>query len=182
MEEKLKYFDYFILRLIKKKSGYDITNDIYNPDRDSLALPCFNKLKLLKLLFLVASIKDSSNNDLLETFNQFYAMPYGPVESDIYDNIDNIPNFHVLNNRIEVKPNYNFTYNISDNTFSRINTAIELLYTRNPRLIDMSAFDLVELTHKADSWKIVYSNALRLNKNSQFMPIDIIRKTIVYYQ
>lgn len=109
-------------------------------------------------------------------------MPYGPVESDIYENINNIPNFHVLNNRIEVKPDYNFTYNINDRIFSRINTAIELLYQKNSHLIDMSAFDLVELTHKADSWKIVYSNALRLNKNSQLMPIDIIRKTIVYYQ
>lgn len=182
MEEKLKYFDYFILRLIKKKSGSDMTNNIYNPKSDSPALYCFNKLKLLKLLFLVASIKDSSNNDLLEIFNRFYAMPYGPVESDIYENINNIPNFYVLNNRIEVKPDYNFTYNINDSIFSRINTAIELLDQRNSHLIDMSAFDLVELTHKADSWKIVYSNALRLNKNSQLMPIDIIRKTIVYYQ
>lgn len=45
----------------------------------------FSRVKVLKLLFFVAVIKDADGNDLLDIFDKFYAMPHGPVESDIYN-------------------------------------------------------------------------------------------------
>lgn len=47
----------------------------------------FPKLTAMKLLFLAAAPKKDGGDDLLDIFDNFYAMPYGPVESDVYNYI-----------------------------------------------------------------------------------------------
>ena len=46
-----------------------------------------SKLSVLKLLFLAAVPKREDSRDLLDVFDNFHALPYGPVESDIYNAI-----------------------------------------------------------------------------------------------
>ena len=63
----------------------------------------FPKLTAMKLLFLAAAPKKDGGDDLLDIFDNFYAMPYGPVESDVYNAIqeDKLPSFSVKYRSIE---------------------------------------------------------------------------------
>ena len=47
-------------------------------------------MRLQKLLFLISTVNaTSTDKGLLNTFNNFYALPYGLVESDIYNSMNN---------------------------------------------------------------------------------------------
>ena len=63
----------------------------------------FSKLKAMKLLFLAAAPKEDGGDDLLDIFDNFYAMPYGPVEIDIQKAMceDRLPSFSVKYRSIE---------------------------------------------------------------------------------
>jgi hypothetical protein len=60
-----------------------------------------NKLKLFLLLFFVTSVgsNKSSENQLTDIFDNFVAMPYGPIELDLFNNWDkihsSIPNIYI---------------------------------------------------------------------------------------
>ena len=55
--------------------------------KESMNFQNCSKLSVLKLLFLTAAPKREGARDLLDVFNNFHALPYGPVESDIYNAI-----------------------------------------------------------------------------------------------
>lgn len=81
MNNKTLAFDYFVYQLLnwyKEAYGENIVeNDL-------------SILKVLKLLFFMTAIgaKKEDDDSLLDnTFDKFYAMPYGHVEGDIYDSI-----------------------------------------------------------------------------------------------
>ena len=75
MEEKKAYFEYLIDSLIQ---------------RNNCSFDGFTTLKLIKLLFLVVGVSSTEQERGLTTiFDKFVAMPYGPVESDIYNCIQN---------------------------------------------------------------------------------------------
>lgn len=68
----------------------------------------FSKLQLQKLLFLAASIKATSeDHKMLDIFDQFYALMYGPVEMDIYDIMQNnlFPHLGFERNSCSLKTN-----------------------------------------------------------------------------
>lgn len=49
----------------------------------------FTKLKVIKLLFFASAVNaNNEDHNLLGTFNKFVAMPFGPVESDIYNKMN----------------------------------------------------------------------------------------------
>lgn len=77
MLEKLIAFEYILNQLIEK--GVKGDSKVFQSS--------FTRLKALKLLFLVASIKNQYGKDLLDVFDNFYALPNGPVESDVYNSI-----------------------------------------------------------------------------------------------
>lgn len=181
-QDKIPYFDYFISQIIFKqfndnKSNLDIIIKL-NIDHCGL-----NKLKLLKLLFFVSVLKVDERYLLDDIFDNFYAMPYGPVESDVYNNIPALTNYIVGNGNISLKENADFSYpnKANDPLYSRIDNCINALYDKNPSLFNMPTFDLVELTHKADSWRIVFAEAQRRGKYSLHMPKEIIKETTVYF-
>ena len=81
MLDKVKCFEYILIRLIEWYS---------NMRPDDTELLSFTRLKVLKLLFFVSAVKqDNTKRDLLDIFDNFYAMQHGPVESDIYNEITN---------------------------------------------------------------------------------------------
>ena len=164
---KINSFEYLTSKLIdwyeKKNNSRDFENK-------------FSTLKLIKLHFFVCAASTvNSEIDLLSTFNRFHAMPYGHVESDIYDaiNSDNLQYFKIDKYSIKTKATISkFDCELKDS----INKAIDLLITKNPDLINYSAMDLVELSHQWHSWQSIYNLARSQNMYSLPIPSEVIRK------
>lgn len=137
----------------------------------------FSVLKLMKLHFLVTAINSNENDDLISEFS-FFAMPYGPVETDIYDKIkknSNFSNFSVNNFRA------NFSENIPSEIIDiplqdSIALAITTIKKIEPTLICADAGSLVELTHKWNCWQKTFKEAQLEGVLSKKIPNDLIKK------
>lgn len=90
--DKIEAFDY-MLHLFEK----------WRDNHETIKGKPFPKLTAMKLLFLAAAPKKDRGDDLLDIFDNFYAMPYGPVESDVYNAMceDKLPSFSVKYRSIE---------------------------------------------------------------------------------
>ena len=137
----------------------------------------FSILKLIKLHFFVIAINSKNDKFLLEQ-NEFWAMPYGPVETTVYNQIRNNKNFNefILSNEkinfISEKPF------IDAGTETRINDSISLLFDLEPRLLFTDAGTLVDLTHKWNCWRKNYSLARAKNTYSSIIPNEDIENDI----
>lgn len=172
MERKKNAFSYMVTLLLewyKEKNHKDSIQECYS---------AFSKLSLLKLLFLASAIKTNDkeeNCDLLDIFSNFKALPYGPVESDIYNAIieNKIPIFTIgdraiWENKIEQNP-------IDQDLKDRIESSIKALKAKNSDLINTEAFQLVDITHKWKSWSEAYSFAEFIGQKSIDMSPSEIR-------
>lgn len=175
MERKKKAFSYMISLFL---NWYKEENKIENIQ---VCYSAFSKLSLLKLLFLGAAIKTEEGTDLLDIFNNFSALPYGPVESDVYNSIidDSIPQYTVGDRLIQIKENDPVI--IEESLKSRIEKSVNTLRKTNPNLINASAFQLVEITHKWKSWTDAYSFAEFLGQRGYIMSIDEIKSDTNQY-
>lgn len=134
-----------------------------------------SKLSVLKLLFLTAAPKREGASDLLDVFNNFHALPYGPVESDIYNAIQDkrLPSYIVTERSVVKKENAILPYKIED--YTRIKDAVDTLKEKNKHLILLNAFSLVEITHKWESWRQSIAFARLMEMSSYKMTIESIR-------
>lgn len=144
----------------------------------------FTRLKLHKLLFLISSTTASvEDKKVLQIFDNFYAMPYGPVESDIYTEMVN-DSFKTLSfsNRI-VDFRSDFDENVLEEADKRIiDEAIAELKKKNKLIVQYSATTLVNITHKWFSWKYAMAIANINNKGSEKMDIEDICKDKKIYE
>lgn len=131
-----------------------------------------SKLSMLKLLFLTAVPKEEGARDLLDIFDNFHALPYGPVESDIYNAIQDkkLPSYIITERSITKKENVTLLYNVDD--YSLVKDAIDALKMKNRHLILLNAFDLVKITHKWESWKQSINFAKLMDMSSYKMTVD----------
>lgn len=171
-------FEYVLYKLnewyFETHRSDDATNDI-------------STLKALKLLFFISAVdtnNNSGNNTLLDSpFNKFVAMPYGHVESDIYNIIrnDSLENSKITNSNCEIK-NLDAILQLDISIRTKIDNSIEKLKKINKNLINFSSFQLVELSHRWFSWQKNYLKAQKLNQFS--LPIDIneIKSEDKFYQ
>lgn len=164
--DKVYAFDYMITLLNEWRESFNTGN----PSRG------LSKLSVLKLLFLVAAPKREGGDDLLNVFNNFHALPYGPVESDIYNAIQNdcLPSYIVGDRIIQLKnTTSNLPYNIND--FNKVKAAVNELKHVNSSLIKLNAFELVEITHKWESWNKSIDFAHFIGASSYKMTTESIR-------
>lgn len=133
----------------------------------------FNILKLIKLHFFVVAINSDQDDELLD-LNEFWAMPYGPVETNVYSRIRTNKNFKefILSNDsvnfIGEKPEFNKMLEV------KITNSILMLMDLEPRLLFTDAGTLVELTHKWNCWKKNYSLARAKKTYSSIIPKEDI--------
>jgi hypothetical protein len=177
MANKWKSYEYLLSKLL---SWFQESNE---SDTNNLSV-----LKTLKLLFFVtaADIECSEanphDNDLLitSTFNNFYAMPLGHVESDIYANIvakkGHLDFFKI--NKLGLL-SIRAIDNNDDVDVQRIDQSIHYLKTHYPHLINMEPFELVDLTHKWNSWKYFFNG---IGSNSTPIPSNYIIDEPKYFQ
>lgn len=149
----------------------------------------FSRLSVLKLLFLAAAIKDdtvddANKKDLLGVFNNFCAMQYGPVEIDVYSAIvnDTLSVYRLSNKSTEVKcADYKIFDNLSEVARKSIDNAINILKGKNANIIRYNATQLVNITHKWQSWQNAMWLATISGNRQSPMPTDSIRKDMQYY-
>lgn len=169
MDKKTLSFEYFISLLINWRS--EKYGDISSND--------FSTLKVLKLLFFCSAInaEENSENTLLDSpFDNFYAMPYGHVESDIYNSIrKNELQFYEISNSQTIVKNKNNFNNLSPIIKEQIDISFKKLVKINPELFEMTPLELVELSHQWYSWKFYYSKAKQSGSFSAPIPPYIIK-------
>lgn len=177
INQKNSYFEYIVYKLNDLKNEFQIHDD-----------SIFTKLRLQKLLFLVSTINATSDNKgLLDIFDNFYALPYGPVESDIYDSMNK-------NDFTNIKFNGNkcVLSNLNENTFTSldykykdlVNNSIQKLKEKGviKEYLEMPVFDLVNITHQWTVWQVAMSIAKMLNSGSESMSTDdIINSSVKAY-
>ncbi len=174
---KISTFEYIVFQLINwYKEAYRLKdNRAFNQGND------LSILKVIKLSFFVVANKHES---LLRTFDKFYAMPLGHVESDIYDYIRShngrFTAFTISPSGTVIKGE--FMESLSENNFSNvdfdlrksINISIEDLKNANPGLIKYTGYQLVELSHQWYSWKRTFALAKSMGSNSRQIPSETI--------
>ena len=139
-------------------------------------------LKSLKLFFLLSTVNtDKDNENLIDIgFDKYVAMPFGPVESDVYD-------FFKEQNYIDkTSLDYN---NLLSEDISELNKDIKKviddclneLQSINNNIINLSASLLVDLTHKYSSWIVSYNNAKANNVLTWRMSNNAIKSEEKFY-
>lgn len=139
-------------------------------DAETYSSEDFSKLKVLKLLFFVVSL----NNELLEHFDRFFALPLGPVEGDILTAINaNNPELEFLTDRNGSRENENFipfTEELDQELRDAVDNAVLYLRNEYPELVGRSPVELVEITHKWFAWRHYFDLAKKLGKKSYPIP------------
>lgn len=172
-KEKIEAFEYSVSEFIKWKMDYN--KNIYSSDELFNKQNDFSKIKVMKLLFFMTAINSNQNN-LLKIFNKFYAMPYGHVEHDIHENISELKRYKISNYKLIIKKNFKENFDLSLSLKDEIDSSIKLLKEAHFGLINYKPFDLVDLSYKWRSWRVVYNTARLNDKFSGLIPHDLIRK------
>lgn len=149
------------------------------------SLNSFTRLKSLKLLFLVSAIKATNDDDgLLDIFDKFYAMQHGPVESDIYNAMVTSKTL-MFNFEERITTVKNSNVHIFDQIPStlkmKIKACIDALRKENDSIVLYKSFDLVDITHKWESWQVALKIAHILGKRSELMSVATIKKDLKYF-
>ncbi len=172
-KEKIQAFEFVVFKLVNwyKTQNSIIDDGIFTATND------LNKLKVIKLHFFVSAV-NSKSNSLLNVFDNFYAMPYGHVESDIYSNWNNFDFYNIQNKSLTVLKNItekDFIF-LSYELKAEISEAVESLKKINSELINYNSLQLVELSHKWFSWKSMFSYAKSNHRYSEYIPSSLIKE------
>ena len=150
--------------------------------KPAVPLSSFTRLKALKLLFFTAAVKNDEGADLLDVFDNFYALPNGPVESDVYNCItsDQLTYYTFKDFSLGTKRQY-YDDGLCDEVKIRINVAVESLRRLNGDLVSYKAEELVVLSHSWMSWQSSIQIAKALGKGSYRMDINKIRTNAQFF-
>ncbi|MHC5310955.1 hypothetical protein ACYSNM_12995 [Myroides sp. LJL116] len=137
-------------------------------------------LKTLKLFFLLGTIDTEEENNLISFgFDQYSALPLGPVEMEVYNDFQENLRDVVTREGLIIQ---NLEYHEIDFTDKElIESLVSKLKLQNKRLISASASYLVNLTHKYSSWIISINKARSEGVNSAPMDIKYIRTEEKFY-
>lgn len=146
-------------------------------DFPEVSILSFTRLKSLKLLFFVSAIKNKEGNDILDIFNNFYALKNGPVESDIYNCItaDKLEFYSFKDYSFREKKSFNL--NVSDELKVKLDLAIDALRAQNKNIVSYSAYQLVSISHYWNAWQKAFMLANAYGKGSYRMGVSMIRES-----
>lgn len=169
MNTKVLAFEFLLCRLLSWKA--ELMRVPINQVR-------LSKTQALKLLFLASSIRLKDGDDLLDVFDKFYAMQFGPVESDVYNAItDRSLSFVSFDGESQLYVDDRSAEIRNQQLQSRIVESVEQLRIANPKLVLEQATSLVCITHKWRCWKQAYLTAQQLERGSFYMSKKSIRES-----
>lgn len=175
LSNKILAFEYVLFKLTEwfmKENNLSSYTE-FNQSND------LNKLKVIKLHFFVSAV-NSNKNHLLGTFDKFYAMPYGHVESDIYNSLNELSYFSIDTKNLQVREvailNTDCFTSLTFDIKNDIDESISSLKLINKDLINYNALELVELSHNWFSWQSMYDYARKNHRNSELIPVSLIKE------
>ena len=163
---KIQAFEYFLAQILEwGKTMVPV-----------VPLSSFTRLKALKLLFFTAAVRNDEGVDLLDVFDNFHALPNGPVESDVYNYItaDKLTFYTFRNFSLGLKQPYS-DVNIPVELKNRLDVAVDSVKKKNVRMVYYTAGELVDLSHLWMSWQSSIRIANALGKGSYKMDVNKIR-------
>jgi uncharacterized phage-associated protein len=130
-------------------------------------------LKRMKLLYLFCAMSNrETRTELYGIFNKFYALPLGPVESDVY-------NQEYINNDVN---RFSSVENL-DVQNTTIKSQISEFKKENYSIINHSPSKLVDLTHYSTVWDKSFKEAKRNRKSSHpMLKNDLIEEKFLSYE
>ncbi len=154
-------------------------------EQQGIALGTLGVLSLLKILFFVVGASCNRDEEgLTQVFDNFYAMPYGPVESDIYNAIKQqngrINKYSIRGGQTVLNSEYE-DMSLSEEQKKRLARGVDALLAENPQILSYSPFELVEISHYWNCWYSIYSEALHEGVRSKRMPGIFIQYSNKYY-
>ena len=146
----------------------------------------FTRLKAQKLLFFVASVKATENDSaLLDVFDNFYAMQYGPVEIDVYSLmvLNGLTMYHFKERYTEKKnSDCSIFDDIPQETRNLLDDSIEELRKKNSKIVSLTASQLIDISHKWTSWNVAIACAEIFGKKRWKMSTENIAKDRKIYE
>ncbi len=171
VQRKKLLFEYFVFKLENYKATRRET------------MPPLTKLRLQKLLFLLSTVGLADNRcELLDVFDSFYALPYGPVELTIYEAMK-------ANNFLQIGFNGNNcdVHKLKESNFNSLKAAdkdlidasFASLMDKRDDYLTMPVFELVEITHQWTVWQVAMSVAELAGGRSEPMSKQEISDSVV---
>jgi uncharacterized phage-associated protein len=142
-----------------------------NPEKKENNKNDISILKLLKLIFLLAPL-EFEGKTLLDYDFKFEAWTLGPVEVDLYSSKADL--YIDLKNRKALYSDLLSHISLEEEHKTFINGIVEMLRNENKNLINLTATQLVDLTHKFSSW-------IKNYKSNSAMEKSLIIKEEKYY-
>lgn len=179
--DKISYFEYTIIKLLEwyRDNNQNKVNTLHDND--------FSLLKTMKLLFFVSAntVENNSSITLTKVFNKFSALPYGPVESFIYDQIKKndgkLNRLTITTKHTEELESPHTNKDLDEKILLELERSIDSLKKINPNFVNLSAFELVDLSHMWYSWQHNYREATSKGVNSKLIdPNEIIKEDKIY--
>lgn len=172
--DKCLLFEYFVHSLYK-----------WNRELDNTCKAEYSKLQLHKLLFLASAINTTAvHHDMLDIFSRFYALPYGPVEIDIYEAMKTgkIGSISVSDRLCKFNSVADNHFDELDKRYKNIvDIAIADLKKLKINYFTMPPFKLVEISHCWTAWRDAYSFAMLCGSKQEPMSIESICSSDVKY-
>lgn len=173
--DKNLLFEYIVYRL-----------DEWKKEIGSSKVSTFTKLRLQKILFLICAWNVSKNEPkLLSVFDRFYALPYGPVEMDVYEAMKDNSKFKHLrfdgNECVYKDFTDSMFVDLADDMKNYVDDAIKHFILEKRRYLTMPVFDLVDITHR---WSVWYFSTIFANsqgRNMEKMSSESIINSTQYY-
>ena len=168
LQQKILLFEYFVYLLEQWKT-----------DIKGHSIPSFTKLRLQKLLFLACTINATvEEKRLMCVFNRFSALPYGPVELDIYQAMNGNSFTYLLfegnDCRFKQQPETGSFDNIDGQYLEWMDDAINELKQKRMDYLYMPVFDIVDITHQWTAWQTAITVAELLGSKSEEMTVEDI--------
>lgn len=182
-DDKKLVFHCFVIYLAKWYMGKNFNDDfngkeieLFNNTND------FSNIKILKMLFFCSAVSIIKNNGLLsKRFDNFKAMPYGPVEIDVYEYLKNNENEDCIifeSKKIKLK---NTNILIDEDKRKQILKDVNSMKEINKGLIKKDPFALVDISHKWRTWQNRYKEARAIGKYQNDMKLDDVIYDVQYY-
>jgi hypothetical protein len=171
---KLILFEYFLKQLVLWYCEYyNILPEDFNADpRNNLS-----KIKVFKLHFFACSTDDSA----LDIFDNFHALPYGHVESTIFNSLNDLQQFNVDNDRLILLCNIDEVIGGDAAGNTLIEGIVDNLKHENFDLISIHPFDLVEMSHRWFSWNFTFKEARKSGLFSKSISPNLIKQEAKSY-
>lgn len=146
---------------------YEVNPENRINDKNDLSV-----LKVLKLIFFLATIKKNEQTLLGNPYDNFVAMPLGPVEVDVYNyflNHTDIINYSNINSE------FLSDVILESNDKIIVDNLLNDLKEKNYDLINQDAFYLVDLSHEWTCWLKTYNEAKEEGLKAKKMTINDIK-------